>query len=487
MKLTLKMILVFLVAACGLVGVSGYLAVQREVDFINSQTSQGHLKLARAIEPYFRSWDSRQFLQVQQRLKGEILVRRVSFHSNASDDQRPLAAADVGSKLSLDTAVSVIVRGSEFGDLFCSYYQFDNIPGVADVLELSEPLSNRDEYTRDTLLRTAVLMASLFGAAVILVTYFGVELVGRRLDALIEKTRSATDGDLLTPVEVGGNDELTELGTALNQMCQKLDASQRAVLRESSQRISAMEQLRHADRLKTVGRLASGVAHELGTPLNVVSGRAGLIVSGKLSPEETTQSAKTIQAESARMTGIVQQLLNFARRNTPRRNRCNLRVLVEETSRLLEPLAHKRNAVVAITDAADSPPVWLQADGGQLQQVFSNLIMNAVMSKNHGANVSVSMDVVEAEPSDDLSPTRRNCVRVTVSDDGEGIDAEALPHLFEPFFTTRDVGEGTGLGLSIAHGIVAEHGGWITVESAPNQGSSFRVYLPMDAAAAGEP
>jgi two-component system, NtrC family, sensor kinase len=118
---------------------------------------------------------------------------------------------------------------------------------------------------------------------------------------------------------------LSQLATALNQMCRQLDDQQQRIRSETAERLAAMEQLRHADRLKTVGRLAAGIAHEMGTPLNVVSGRAGLIASGKLSDEEIQQSALTIKAEADRITGIIRQLLDFARRRSPQRNQIDLR------------------------------------------------------------------------------------------------------------------------------------------------------------------
>jgi two-component system NtrC family sensor kinase len=324
-----------------------------------------------------------------------------------------------------------------------------------------------------------LLMGALIVAAILVVGIAGLRLIGRPLQALMLKTQQIAAGDLRSPVIVGGSDELATLANALNTMSVKLDESQQAVQRESAQRIEAIEQLRHGDRLKTVGRLASGVAHELGTPLNVVSGRAGLIASGKLGEEDVVQSAKTIRSEATRMTGIVQQLLNFARRSSPNRTLCNLNSVIDRTADLMDSIIKNKHARLEITKHL-SEAMMVSADAAQIQQVLSNLLMNALLSKESGVNVQIAAEVCDARSPEASTDAPVRVVRMTVSDDGDGIPESVLPHVFEPFFTTRDVGQGTGLGLSIAHGIVAEHGGWMTVESVVGQGTTFSVYLPVE-------
>lgn len=344
---------------------------------------------------------------------------------------------------------------------------------------MAESLARLDQYTRSTIARTLVLMGAMILSAMLVVALFGLRMIGGPLQALIEKTRQVAEGDLRTPVTVGGSDELATLANALNQMCEKLDASQQAVLRESARRLETMEQLRHDDRLKTVGRLASGVAHELGTPLNVVSGRASLIAGGNLTPYDVISSARTIHSETARMTGIVQQLLNFARRSTPKRTLCSLDSVIELTISLMEPLIRKNQAHV---DVAHKLPEggMVNADSAQIQQVLSNLLTNSLLSKDAGVQIRIVAEQCSVVPPDSSEGKPMPCARITVTDDGEGISESDLPHIFEPFFTTRDLGKGTGLGLSIAHGIVAEHGGWMTAESTVGKGTSFSVYLPVD-------
>lgn len=239
---------------------------------------------------------------------------------------------------------------------------------------------------------------------------------------------------------------------------------------EVSQRESAVVQLRHADRLNTVGKLASGVAHELGTPLNVVAGRASLIASHHVEGEEVCRSARIIVEQSSRMTEILQKLLAFARRGGQQRCSVDLGRLVRETVSLLEPLARKQHVEIEV-DARGAHVARVNA--GEIQQVLSNLIMNAVQAMPDGGVIHVGVE----------SPVRRDrsgasFVRLSVRDEGVGIPAEVLPHVFDPFFTTKEVGTGTGLGLSVTFGIVRDHGGTIEARSPAEGGAEFVAYLP---------
>ena len=282
------------------------------------------------------------------------------------------------------------------------------------------------------------------------------------------------NGDLTGPVRLNSSDELAELGRSLNSMCERLSESQRAD-QEAAARLAAMEQLRHADRLKTVGRLASGIAHELGTPLNVVSGRASLIGSGKLNAEEVSASVDVIKRETDRMASLIQRLLDFARRRESQRVTADVVPIVRQTIELLDSMAQNHKVQLSLTGEQPSPA---RVDVSQLQQVLTNLIVNAIQAMPLGGTVHISVAETNADPPVQYRHRLPKFVAISVRDEGSGIAAEDIEHIFEPFFTTKDVGEGTGLGLSIVHRIVDEHGGWIDVRSKPNEGSCFDVFLP---------
>jgi signal transduction histidine kinase len=245
---------------------------------------------------------------------------------------------------------------------------------------------------------------------------------------------------------------------------------------EVSRRESAVEQLRHADRLNTVGKLASGLAHELGTPLNVVAGRASLIASRRVAGDEACKSAEVIVQQTERMSAIIRNLLSFARRGGARKSPLDLSRLVRETVALLEPLAKKQGVEIHVMNGT---PHVAPVNAGELQQVLTNLVMNAVQAMPKGGVVRVTLEQGPV-PADHGRASRSSTpyARIRVKDEGTGIAPDVLPHIFDPFFTTKDVGDGTGLGLSVTFGIVRDHGGWIEASSTLGEGAEFVVYLP---------
>jgi len=387
-------------------------------------------------------------------------------------DQQQWAALRGGDRVVIQT------RDSQGQATLTTYAPVVVGDGTLGVVEIVESLAGVQHYVRATVLETlgvGLVLVMLSGCLLLLV---GLVLIGRPMRHLIEKTRRVGAGDLEHPLHFHARDELTEVAMALNHMCAQLKTSQAEVHTEMEARLRTLEQLRHADRLKTVGSLASGIAHELGTPLNVVSGRANLIASGRLTPSEVADSVRVIKEQVQRMTLIIQQLLAFARRKSPRRVAVDLRSLVQHTLDMLTPLATQQHAVLTLT--ADSAPILVRVDTGQIQQVVMNLVTNAWQAMPAGGEIAIAVTSTSAQPPPDLAPPAERYACITVTDQGAGIPAADLQHIFDPFFTTKDVGQGTGLGLSIAYGIIQDHSGWIDVCSQPGQGTRMAVCVPME-------
>ena len=312
--------------------------------------------------------------------------------------------------------------------------------------------------------------------------FAGSRLVGRPVGWLMEQARRIGAGDFSARLELRGADELSELARDMNAMAAKLADSRRDLEAQNAARLEAIGQLRHADRLKTVGTLASGVAHELGTPLNVVSGRAQMIVAGEVSgPEETVEAARIIHAQADRMARIVRQLLDFARLRKPEKRPSDLVQLARDAVAMLAPLARARKVRLALAPPA-SESIVAVVDQAQLGQALTNLVINAVQATREGGVVELAVALDRSKPPGAQPATAGSCACISVRDEGPGIPEEQIQQLFDPFFTTKEVGMGTGLGLSVAHGIVTEHGGWIEVRSELGVGSSFRIWLPEEAA-----
>jgi signal transduction histidine kinase len=256
-------------------------------------------------------------------------------------------------------------------------------------------------------------------------------------------------------------------------MCERLAETNARMLAETTARIHAMEQLRHADRLITVGRLAAGIAHELGTPLNVIAGRVKMLRRGNVEREVAGEYLSAVAEQASRMTVIIRQLLDFAGRREPRPAPTDLHFIARAIARLVEPIARKHQVEVTITPEGAAMAL---GDPVQLEQVLSNLVVNGIHACAQGGKVEIACGTESASLQSSQSGGRRAYLRVT--DDGHGMDEQTKARIFEPFFTTKDVGQGTGLGLSVAHGIILENGGSISVTSQVGMGSTFSVFLP---------
>lgn len=232
-------------------------------------------------------------------------------------------------------------------------------------------------------------------------------------------------------------------------------------------------QLRHADRLATIGQLAAGVAHEMNEPLGNILGFAQLALKGPDVPPQLGADLQKIVDAALRGREIVKQLLLFARQTSPRKSRCDLNRVVEQAVALLEAGGERRGIAFARNLADGLPEV--EADAVQLNQVAVNLLVNAMHAVSGSGRI-------EIETRADLDG-----IELVIADSGCGMTPDVLEQIFNPFYTTKEVGEGTGLGLSVVHGIVNAHGGSIHAESTPGRGSRFVVRLPHVAGGSTEP
>ncbi len=237
------------------------------------------------------------------------------------------------------------------------------------------------------------------------------------------------------------------------------------VLRDITERKRLQEQLRKTERLAELGTVASGMAHEIGTPMNVILGRAEYLME-RVADEPIKKGLQTIVAQVERITKVMNQLLSFARRRAPERRAVDLKEVIETSVEIFqERLARNR---IHVELALDDLCPKVHADADQMSQVLINLIMNAVHAMPEGGRLRIGVAQVN------------DMAQLTVADTGQGIPQEVVTQIFDPFFTTKDFGKGTGLGLTVVKGILEEHGASIAVESEPGKGTTFKILLPTD-------
>ena len=495
MRLVTKLVVLLVLGMTGLLALDAFLSIRREISIVDEDMRLDARHIGNAIRTAVErvrevegADGSRRVLDGLALEPHAVRVRWVWLDAPPEDPHLPSVPAEALAPLLRGQELSIRSDSPDGGPFLHTYVPLPSETERTTALEISESLQPLNERVRALIVRGLGLVLGVVALGALLVVVAGVRLVGTPLRALLEKIRRTSSGDLSAPIVLHNGDELDEVAMNLNEMCERLAESQQRTREETAKKIEAVNALRHADRLRTVGRLAAGVAHELGTPLNVVSGRAAEIAGGGLTSGETEASAAIIRSQAERITRTVRQLLDFARRGSPTRDRVDLRECARRTVSLLAPLGRVKGVEVrmAAEDAADGAGdagVFALADGAQIDQVLTNLVANAVHATPPGGQVRVGMERQRAHDPSDRTGRETEYVRMYVEDDGHGIAEADIQRLFEPFYTTKDVGEGTGLGLSIVYSIVEDHGGWIDVTSTPGVGSRFSVYLPQLGAA----
>jgi two-component system NtrC family sensor kinase len=335
--------------------------------------------------------------------------------------------------------------------------------------------------------KAAVAMLALaIGCAAMIAVYAMTRAFVVPIQRLVQATERIASGDLSHTVEVRGKDEVAELARSFNSMVidlrryhQEVEGYSRTLEEKVTERTIDLEeankslrdtqaQLIQASKMAAMGQFGAGVAHELNQPLAGISGYTDLLLL-KIDPDSAEyRYAKKIEDQCTRMTKIVSNLRTFARQSKFEYSQTDINQPIDDALMLLGEQLRSHNMKLKRELATDIPNVL--ADANQLEQVFLNLMSNA-------------KDAMEAKGGGTLTIVSRasenaSFVEILVADSGTGMDAATMNDIFNPFFTTKDVGKGTGLGLSISLGIVEDHGGKIEVHSVKGEGTVFRVSLP---------
>lgn len=459
MKVAPKLVLAAWFAFLPMLALHAWLSVRREQALFRSEIEQGLSLLGEHL---------RQVMVAEWKLSGAadagvLLAAVARTDRNVEIDWLPPRPEDAPRGLvpspsdRMTWLEPVEVDGSEVGRI-----------------EISESLAAMRRYVRSTVLRMALLSVALGLAGVTLARALGERWIGRRLEQLVAFARRTGAGSLGDRIDLGGRDEISALATSMADMSAVLAEAHEQARAAHAERLAMLQELRHADRLAGIGRLASSVAHELGTPLNVAMGHATRIVKAETVPAEVKRSAEVIHRQMDRMASTIQNILGFARRSPAPLAPLDLRRIAESVRDLLAPLVEERRVRLELSLPAE--PARVLGSQTPLEQALSNLIANAVDVTGVGGRVEVVIERGTATRA--FGGGTRPGIEVRVRDHGPGVPEADLARLFQPFFTSKPQGAGTGLGLWITQGIVQDHGGSIHVANHPQGGACFTLRFP---------
>jgi signal transduction histidine kinase len=369
----------------------------------------------------------------------------------------------------------------------------DRVVAAMELVRDEEDVARVLQDSSRTVIWALVGLAALLAATMYVSTR---QAITNPLERLVEAVDDVTHGDLGRVILRERDDEVGALADRFNEMTGSLREAREEILAGVDAKLQLEARLRHSEKLATIGQLAAGIAHEVGTPLNVIGGRARQLEKKATEPTEVAKNAGIIAAQTQRITKIIQQLLDFARRPASIRRKVDLSTVAKDCLDFLEhQLATSRVSAALRSFTIDStrtegsavallPPTdpTVQGDADQLQQVCINLCVNAIQAMPSGGALELTTRaLVRRRPGLDAADPGRYVV-LEVADTGVGIPEQDRDRIFEPFYSTKqgaDVRDGgTGLGLAVSVGIVKDHDGWIEIASRPEGGTIFRVYLP---------
>lgn len=353
-------------------------------------------------------------------------------------------------------------------------------PGDRTVLGMLEISRSAEalETPNEDIWRAVILVLLIVVVATVMVGALASRLVSRPITKLLRGIDDVAKGDLSHVILSERDDEIGTIATRFNEMTYSLRESRNETQRQNEAKLALEQRLGHTEKLATIGQLAAEIAHEVGTPLNVIAGRARSIQRKAKDPAAVERNAGIVAEQTARITRIIQRLLDFSRRKvgTTERGAVNLNELALTTMELLAGQFSSAKVKTRLERAESLPHV--AGDPDRLQQVLINLLLNAVQAIPDGGSVLVETYVVRRARPGLEGGVEQMFVAVSVTDDGVGIPPDIKDKIFDPFYTTKESEGGTGLGLAVCSGIVKEHDGWIDVEDGPNGGSVFRIYVP---------
>ena len=370
----------------------------------------------------------------------------------------------------------------------CSSASCHRHPAGQSVLGVVDITYSLDEMNRTMTAHLVNMIAVSVGFVLLVSVSVGWllrRLIYRPLSDLARGAQRLASGNFDNPIPVRGEDEFGSLARSTNAMMAALKKSRqeledwvktlgRKVEERTAELRLAEAEIARGEKLASIGQLAAGIAHELNNPLTGVLTFTSLMRQKMPEGSQDAEDLDLVIRETRRCASIIRRLLDFAREKPPEKSVVNLNDLVQETVRFVERSAALQQVDISMQLDGDLPQLNVDAD--LIKQVLMNILVNAQQAITDRGHIAVRTRLHAARRLGGGEP--QPAVEIAISDTGCGIEKANLQRIFDPFFTSKEVGKGTGLGLSVTYGIVKAHGGEIEVESTVGEGSTFRVFLP---------
>jgi len=493
--LTTRLVILLMLALMVITGVFDYIRLLRERDRLLEQTQEDirifSETLALAISRNVRRNRTTDELR---ELLDDILARpglmAVAIYSPdgqlVAEHVAPgsmLPPPDVVIREAIARKEARLVLAETDSDRFLRYVQPFRWPGGRTAaVEVRHTLSAMElefqRAVRENITSRLVVLA-LFVLSVFVLTRWSI---ARPIRALMAGAQAVGRGDLTQRIELRRRDEIGRLAQEFNRMAGSLQNAHQELLHQAEERLRLEQEAQQAQKLAAVGMLAAEVAHEIGTPLNVISGRAEVLERVVHRDHPERRHLDVILSQADRIKRIIRALLDYTRPRRPNLRAESVLPIIGRAATLLMERSQRRRVPIHLDLTVGLPEVM--ADPDQLQQVFLNLLQNALDASPPGAAVRVTTGGEPTLPAEGRAGIRRGKVAspslaIHVIDAGKGMTADQLDHVFEPFFSTKGGGHGTGLGLPIVEEIIRAHRGEIEMLSIPDKGTEVIVRLPL--------
>ena len=454
-------------------GFSGYLALNSFERQVEVQMQNDLELVARAVQlPLSYALEKERMGSMMQALESVFSIGRVYsayIYDGEGREIATLGLADPEPKPDRLTKLAADgEKRGEYGSIAGKevYSFFVPLTGtggqINGLLHLTRRGSEFNDDLRSIRIKGVLGLALLLGLLSAIVLYGHHRALGMHLARMSSSMSRVAEGDREHRFDEEGPKEIVELGESYNHMLASIDAAEKALVEHRRKQEELEGELRQSEKLAAIGRLGAGTAHELGTPLSVISGKAQRALRDPDLSGRQRETLESIREEVTRMEYIITQLLDFSRRGKSRFLPTAPASLAASAVSAVEENARENGTTIKVTGFEET---FMWMDTMRVQQALVNLLSNAVYSAFRG-NVHFSWE------------RRDDGVHFCVEDDGAGVPKEIRAKIFEPFYTTKPVGKGTGLGLAVVHAVAEEHGGSIKVGEGKMGGACFDLRIP---------